>query len=178
MPAATAPDVTDDSRLAEFEEIFRQHSRMVYRTARAVTGSSEEAEDIVQTIFLRLIRGDDTANLPANPRAYLHRAAVNLAVDALRTRRRRTFIRDVDRLESPPLGGAAFGAAAHNQLDAALAQLDPKGVELLTLRYIHGYTDAEIAGLLGASRGAIALRLFRLRGRLKKLLRPRAEKKS
>jgi DNA-directed RNA polymerase specialized sigma24 family protein len=44
-------------------------------------------------------------------------------------------------------------------------------VEVLVLRYEHDYSDAEIARLLGKSRGAVALTLFRARARLKKLLR-------
>src|SRR5436190_22620600 len=41
---------------SEFEEMFRQHAPLVYRTAYGVTGSHEDAEDILQTIFMRLIR--------------------------------------------------------------------------------------------------------------------------
>ena len=177
MSAATAPAVTDDSRTRDFEEIFREHAPMVYRTARAVTGSPDEAEDIVQTIFLRLIRGEHSSNLRENPKAYLYRAAVNMSLDVLRGRRRRTFTPDLDRLEAPA-HVTGFEAARHHALDAALAQLHPDAVQILTLRYVHGYDDTEIAGLLGTSRGAIALRLFRLRRRLKRLVpAPRGEKR-
>src|SRR5687767_563924 len=169
MPAATAPDARCDARTGEFEQIFRQHAPMVYRTARAVTGSPEEAEDIVQTIFLRLIRGE-YANLQANPKAYLYRAAVNLSLDILRQRRRYTFSHDFDRLESPAPVATGLDDVVHHRLDTALAQLPPEAVQILVLRYVHGYDDGEIAGLLGTSRGAMALRLFRLRGRLKRLL--------
>ena len=176
MPAATAPDVTDDQ--TALERVFREHAPMVCRTARAITGSPEEAEDIVQTVFLRLLRGDYTENLQANPKAYLYRAAVNLSLDALRARRRRALIRDVDQLESP-VATAGLDALTNPWLDRALAQLDPNSLEILTLRYVHDYSDGEIAGMLGVSRGAMALRLFRLRRRLKTLLRgaPRGEKR-
>jgi RNA polymerase sigma factor (sigma-70 family) len=56
-------------------------------------------------------------------------------------------------------------------LSDALAQLNPRAVEILILRYEHDYSDAEIARILGKSRGAIALTLFRARARLKALLR-------
>ena len=188
MPAATAPDVMDEENPAEaglherlevpdLEDVFRQHASLVYRTARALTGSAEEAEDIVQTVFLRLLRGDATA-LRKNPKGYLYRAAVNLSLDELRARRRRPFIRDVGDLESAAPAATGFGTDAYHQLDEALAQLDPPSVEVLTLRYIHGYSDADIARMLGISRGAMAGRLFRLRRRLKTLLRgvPRGDK--
>jgi len=184
MSAATAPDMTDDAgphgnSVPDLEEVFRQHASLVYRTARAIIGSSEEAEDIVQTVFLRLIRGEYADNLRANPKGYLYRAAVKGSLDALRARRRRTFIRDLEQMQAPPPLAAAFDGTAHNELDAALAQLDPRSLEILTLRYVHDYSDAEIARMLGVSRGAMALRLFRLRRRLKTLLRgaPRGEKR-
>ena len=171
MPAAAAPDVTDDGQI-DLEDVFRQHASMVYRTARALTGSPEEAEDIVQTVFLRLWRGEYAQNLRANPKGYLYRAAVKGSLDALRTRRRRALIHDVDRIESQRPADPGFGGAPL-WLDAALAQLDPSSLEILTLRYVHDYSDGEIAGMLGVSRGAMALRLFRLRRRLKTLLRGR-----
>jgi RNA polymerase sigma-70 factor (ECF subfamily) len=161
----------------DLEVLFRQHASLVYRTARALTGSPEEAEDIVQTVFLRVLRGDAGA-LRKNPKAYLYRAAVNLSLDVLRAKRRRPIIRDVGDLESAAPAAAGFGTDAYHQLEEALAQLDPPSVEILTLRYVHGYNDAEIAQMLGVSRGAMAGRLFRLRRRLKTLLHgiPRGEK--
>lgn len=168
MRTAMAPDARCDPEA--LDAVFREYGPMIYRTARAVTGSPEDAEDIVQTVFLRLVRGEYTANLQGNPRAYLHQAAVNLSLDVLRRRRRRTFIHDVEQLAvlAPP--ATAPGRLEHQQLDAALAELEPEAVHILTLRYVHGYTDTEIAGLLGTSRGAIALRFFRVRRRLKRLL--------
>jgi RNA polymerase sigma-70 factor (ECF subfamily) len=153
----------------DLDAVFREYAPMIYRTARMVTGSAEDAEDIVQTIFLRLLRGDYTLKLQGNPRGYFHQAAVNLSLDVLRRRRRRTFIHDVDTVAAPEPAGSS-DRLAHQQLDAALAELEPEAVHILTLRYVHGYKLTEIAGLLGTSRGAIALRFFRVRQRLKKLL--------
>jgi RNA polymerase sigma factor (sigma-70 family) len=52
-----------------------------------------------------------------------------------------------------------------------MAELHPKAAEILVLRYVHGYTDAEIAKLLGTSRGTVAVSLFRSRLRLRKSIR-------
>jgi RNA polymerase sigma-70 factor (ECF subfamily) len=52
----------------------------------------------------------------------------------------------------------------------AIAQLNPRAVEILILRYEHDHSDAEIAKMLGTSRGTIAVSLYRTRARLKKLL--------
>ena len=75
----------------------------------------------------------------------------------------------MDTLAAPDPAGSG-DRLAHQQLDAALAELEPDAVHILTLRYVHGYKLTEIAGLLGTSRGAVALRFFRVRQRLKKLL--------
>jgi RNA polymerase sigma-70 factor (ECF subfamily) len=178
MSTATVPDLSDESLSPDFESIFRQYSPMVYRTARAVTGNSDDAEDVVQTIFLKLIRREYAPRLKKNPKAYLYRAAVNMSLDVIRARRRHTFISDVERLETPvSAANTRFNDDIHRRLDDALAQLSPEAAEILILRYVHDYSDADISKLLGTSRGAIALRLLRLRARLKKLLRgPLGEK--
>ena len=167
MRIATAPGAGQTPE--DLEAVFHEYAPMIFRTARMVTGSPEDAEDIVQTIFLRLLRGEYSSKLQGNSRGYLHQAAVNLSLDVLRRRRRRTFIHDVDTLAAPNPAGSG-DRLAHQQLDAALAELEPDAVHILTLRYVHGYKLTEIAGLLGTSRGAIALRFFRVRRRLKKLL--------
>ena len=155
----------------DFAEIYREYSPLVYRTARAVTGNAEDAEDVLQTIFVKLIRSDYTGPLKKNPKAYLYRAAVNLSLDLLRARSRRTFTHDVDHLEAPAAScNSQFDDELHHRLAGALAALSPESAHVLVLRYVHNYSDAEISRLLGTSRGAIALRLFRLRARLKKAL--------
>jgi RNA polymerase sigma factor (sigma-70 family) len=58
----------------------------------------------------------------------------------------------------------------HRQLYGAIAELDLDDAELLILRYVHNQSDAEIARLFGKSRVAIAVRLFRLRARLKQIM--------
>jgi RNA polymerase sigma-70 factor (ECF subfamily) len=171
MSTATVPKVNSESLSPDFEEAYRQYSPMVYRTARAVTGNPEDAEDVLQTIFLRLIRQEDSGQLRKNPKAYLYRAAVNLSLDVLRARTRRTFTHEVEALEAPaPAPTARFDEDTHAKLQQALAELSPEAAHILVLRYVHNYSDAEISKLLGTSRGAIALRLFRLRTRLKKAL--------
>jgi RNA polymerase sigma-70 factor (ECF subfamily) len=171
MSIATMPELSQESVGPDFEEIYRQYSSMVYRTARAVTGSAEDAEDVLQTIFLRLIRSEYSGQLRKNPRAYLYRASVNLSLDLLRARSRRTFTHEVERLETPASPSKArFDDDLHRRLSVALAELSPEAAHILVLRYVHDYSDAEISKLLGTSRGAIAVRLFRLRARLKKSL--------
>ena len=154
----------------DFEAIFREHYRTVYRTAYGVTGSAQDAEDVAQTVFLRLLHG--RSREWKNPGAYLYRAAVNESLTLIRSRKRQ--VRKEDASRSPALTGHADTESAediHRRLYEAVAELGRKAAEILILRYVHDYSDAQIATLLGTSRGTIAVSLYRSRARLRKLLR-------
>lgn len=179
MAITTEPQLSKGTLPKDFEQIFRDHYAFVRRTAQRVLGSSEEADDVLQTLFLRLLLRDLPRGLKANPKAFLYRATVNLALDVLRSRRRRDF---------EPFADEHIGASAHEpplrgqdevaeHLRAALADLRPKAVEILMLRHVHGYSDAEIAKFLGTTRGTVAVSLFRTRARLRKRIKPFLERK-
>jgi len=153
-----------------FEDIFREHYRTAYRTAYGVLGNAQDAEDVAQTIFLRLVGRHSSREVRKNPGAYLYRAAVNESLTLIRGRRRHILTGDVERLEAP----AAVAESAediHKRLYEAVAELSRGAAEILILRYVHDYSDAAIAKLLGTSRGTIAVRLYRSRARLRKLMR-------
>src|SRR5215510_6809481 len=99
----------------EFEQMFREHSRLVYRTAYGITLSSEDAQDILQTIFLRLWRTELPPNFRNNPRAYLYRAAVNQSLDVIRSRDRRRFVSDTEGLKIAASPAEPDDAEMHNQ---------------------------------------------------------------
>jgi RNA polymerase sigma-70 factor (ECF subfamily) len=155
----------------EFEALFQEHYVLIYRTAYGITGRVEDAEDVVQTIFLRLLRREQPPDFLKNPRGYLYRAAVNLSLTTVQTRRKRELSEASEALAvSLPARVSSRAEETHRQLYDAIAQLSPKAASILILRYLHGYSDAEIATLLGTSRGVIAVTLYRSRARLKKLL--------
>jgi RNA polymerase sigma-70 factor (ECF subfamily) len=167
MSAATTPNVTFMPLAREFEDLFQMHSQLLYRTAYSLLDNPADAEDVLQTIFLRLLRNGLPAGFHRNPKGYLYRAAVNAALDTIRARKRHentdgapfeTF--DVDSVEEQ-----------HHRLAEALAEMDPQAAEILVLKYVHSYKDADIAKVIGTSRGAIAMRLLRSRSKLKKLMR-------
>ena len=171
MSLVTVFNVTNKELDREFEETFREHSPMIYRTAYSVTRTPQDAEDVVQTLFLGMLRRGLPDGLKENPRAYLYRAAVNLSLNAVRLRQRHVPITDAESLNAPPQEAPEIHADTQRLLARAIAQLNPRAVEVLILRYEHDYSDAEIAKLLGKSRGAVALTLYRARARLKRLLR-------
>ena len=161
----------------EFEQIYREHSPLVFRTAWGVLGSREDAEDVVQAVFLRLLRSQTPANFQQNPRAYLYKAAVNASLDVLKARRRRPVLVDnVERLEIPaPVSTVVFDEEVHRRLFAAIGQLSADAAETVLLRYMQNKSVTEIAARLGVSRTVVAVRLFRTRAQLRRLLRTAME---
>jgi len=152
------------------EILFRQHSDRVFRTAHRVTGSAEDAEDVLQTVFLRLSRqGEGTLDV-ANAASYLYRAAINSGFDLLRARRGRVSVPLDEAADTP---GALPGPdVAHEAgeirdwLRRALATLPPRAAEIFALRYLEGQANRDIARVLGISRVSVAVSLHRTRQRL------------
>ena len=143
---------------------------MLYRTAYGMLGNRSDAEDVLQTVFLRLLRRALPPDLITNPPGYLYRAAVNASLNVIRSRKRyapadaAVFEVAVDERPSRTAEGT------HRRLMAAIADLNPKDAQVIVLRYLHDRSDAEIARVLGVSRGAVAMRLFRSRLRLRKFI--------
>ena len=151
----------------DIERIFKEHHGLIYRAAYRITGNSQDAEDVLQTLFLRLLRRERPPDFQLNPKAYLHRAAVNIGLDVIKLRKR-----NVPPDESIGVDERTSGAAEVQQLVlAALAELSPKLAEMFVLKHVEGYDNREIAKLIGTSQGAVAVMLFRARVRLKKSIR-------
>src|SRR5262245_49721062 len=159
----------------ELEELFLEHCQMVHRTAYAITGHRQDAEDVLQSLFVKLLQRGVTPEVRQHPARYLHRAAVNLSLNVLRSRKRRRLVDGIDTLEIPAPGETREHGRGRDEryerLMDVVAGLKPRALEILMLRYTHDYSDAEIAALLGTSRGTIAVALYRLRARLRTLLR-------
>src|SRR5262245_17407813 len=90
LKAVVSPDARK-SLAQELERIFQQHYRLVYRTAYSITGSVEDAEDVLQTIFMRLLAREVPPDLRTNPEPYLYKAAFNLSLNTVRQRRRQVL---------------------------------------------------------------------------------------
>jgi RNA polymerase sigma-70 factor (ECF subfamily) len=157
----------------EFEQVYREHAPLVFRTAWGVLGSREDAEDVVQAVFLRLLRSQTPPNFQQNPRAYLYKAAVNASLDVLKSRRRRpVLVEDVERLDvAAPDSQGAFDEELNQRLYEAIAQLSAEAAQTVLLRYMQNKSVTEIATQQGVSRTVVAVRLFRTRARLRRLLR-------
>jgi RNA polymerase sigma factor (sigma-70 family) len=125
----------------------------------------------MQTIFMRLLRREFPPALQKNPKGYLYRAAVNVSLNTIRSRRHEMSALDVEPPEMPlPSVDSSWPDELRRNLTEAIAKLRPRAVEILVLHYEHNYSDAEIAKMLGTSRGTVAVSLYRTRARLKKLM--------
>ena len=170
-PSAARPE-------ADLERVFREHNRLVLRAAYRITGSSQDAEDVLQTVFLRLARREGGIGLSDSPTHYLHRAAVNAALDIVRSRQaaRSSSLEDVEPIlaasadESPE--GLQESAELRGQIRTALGKMNPRNAEIFALRYFEGYGNHEIAKMLGTSRSTINVILHRMRERLREELGP------
>jgi RNA polymerase sigma-70 factor, ECF subfamily len=159
------------------EDVFRAHHGRVFRAAYRITGDPSDAEDVLQTVFLRLMRQGWPAGTIGNLETYLHRAAVNAALDLVRARRDRQkvplediepVLRDDRRLEPDRRLSAGD---LRSLLRNAIARLSPRAAEMFTLRYFEGFDNPEIARMLGTSVTNVAVTLHRTRGQLQMELR-------
>src|SRR5215831_6030993 len=91
---------------ADLERVFRENHAMVFRAAYRVTGNANDAEDVLQTVFLRMLKRDPEAEPVGNMASFLHRSAVNAALDLVRARQNVRNI-PLDELE-PVLAEPAF----------------------------------------------------------------------
>lgn len=148
----------------ELELAFRVHHGMVFRTAYRITGNAADAEDVLQVVFLRLLRRDTHAETLDNQESYLRRAAINASLDVIRARQADRTVElttDVPHDETPELRQA---------LSRALAQLPPRPAEIFTLRFLEGFTNPQIAKMLGISQVLVAVIVHRTRQQLRKEL--------
>jgi RNA polymerase sigma factor (sigma-70 family) len=174
MPMATAsPAIPIPETCETLSDLFREHHRRVLIAAYRITGNMADAEDVTQSVFLRLASGDSAP--PANAGSYLYRAAINGALDLLRKRKTAAL----EPLEL--VAGSATGSESSPETDLsaaelrallrlAMSELTPRAAEIFTLRYLEDFDNGEISALTGSSRALVAVTLYQARSRLKKRL--------
>jgi len=151
------------------DAMYREHHKMVFRTAYRITGNVADAEDVLQTVFLRMARRDDSADAVERPENYLRRAAVHAALDLVRARRSSAEV-DLDHLPASRNSRPDQGDL-RELFRRALSELPARSAEIFTLRFFEGLTNPEIAQALGISSITVAVTLHRTRRILQKNLR-------
>jgi RNA polymerase sigma-70 factor (ECF subfamily) len=163
-------------RSEEFERIFRDHHALVFRAAYRVTGNHSDAEDVLQTVFLRLLRRNPDAEGIEDVVSYLYRASVNCALDLVRSTQN---ARSIPLKEVAPLAAVDPASAPDTAHSAAelrrwlretLARLSPRAAEIFVLRFFEEKANPEIARILGTTEGTVAVTLSRTRDRIQQEL--------
>jgi RNA polymerase sigma-70 factor (ECF subfamily) len=165
-----------------FRELVDRHSRAVFRVAYRVTGSVEDAEDVVQETFLRAYRQLHRFESRANFGTWLHRIASNCAVDLIRARPRREMNEENDTLErlgagaesgkTPAAERGVLGTEIKDRITAALTLLTPMERAAFTLRHFEGLSIEEISRMLGLRTNATKHSIFRAVRKMRRELQP------
>ena len=170
----TAPVAVTTGSVGELETLFQTHHGRVFRTAQRITGSAADAEDVLQTVFLRLIKGQEDYNLSRNPEAYLSRAAINASLDLLRSRTRSKVVALDDVHADTLASGFRNPELAHADSELqklvreAVGRLGKTAGEMFVLRYYEGFDNKEIAVQLNTSPLVVGVVLHRARTKLRK----------
>ena len=157
---------------AGLAELYERHYAAVFRAALRVTGNPADAQDVLQTVFLRVLARSEEREIARSPSAYVRRAAVNAAVDLLRRRAVHAetgydeaidyeTVHD-DRVprasEPPPL--------LKERLRRAVATLDTEDAAMFLLRFVEGLSNEELAVMFQLTKNTVAVRLHRIRLKL------------
>ena len=155
--------MTSTTALVGFAELYERHYEAVFRAALRVTGNPADAEDVLQTVFLRVLaRGGDVEAAPL-PAAYFRRAAVNAAVDLLR---RRAVHAESVYDDRAPHAAVQPPSLLKERLRRAIATLESEDATLFLLRHVEGLSIEELAGMFQLEKNNVAVRLHRIRHRL------------
>ena len=148
----------------ELGDLYSRYADTVYRTALRVTGSPADAEDVLQTVFLRVLKREEPLDPLRAPEGFLRRSAANAAIDIVR--RRQTW-RQESISETPDRLKQESSAELKERLRQAIGTLEPRDAEIFVLRYLEGLANGEIAEMYGLEKTTIAVRLHRIRESLK-----------
>ena len=147
----------------EAERLVQTYSDMILRLSYTYLKSTQDAEDICQTVFLKLLTRGMVFDSPEHEKAWILRTAANACKDALRAAHRRCVgLEAVAEAAAPEPSDSAV-------LDAVMA-LPEKYREAVYLYYYEGYSVREVAALLGRSEAAVSAHLSRGRKSLRQTL--------
>ena len=160
---------------AAFEQLYQQHYRRVYSLCLRMLGSTTQAEDLMQEVFLQVFRKLGSFRGDSAFTTWLHRLTVNQVLMHFRKRgvklehtsEEGDFTNVVD---TPLQSTRRISMVDRLALEKAIAELPPGYRTVFTLHDIEGYEHEEIAGMLGVSIGTSKSQLHKARMRLRELL--------
>ncbi len=151
-----------------WDELYNQHYLELLRYCLAACEDRQIAEDLAQEVFLKALQhGDLFEDLgPKQRRAWLFRALKNLICD-----RYRRYVLESRYIQANPPDESSLDPGIQELENGMLLQkLDPEDQKLFTLRFMEGYTAAEIGEMLNIPAGTVRSRLSRCRKRLKTMI--------
>jgi RNA polymerase sigma-70 factor (ECF subfamily) len=173
--------VVDGAREGDMDalsELVRRSQSEVYTLALRLTGNEEDAQDVVQDAYIRVMKGIRRFRGDSSVSTWLYRVTANTAYTFLqrRNKQRTQPLSEVeDVIALPEAGGAGpddavVTAELRDRLQDAVAELPPSYRSVVVLKDIYGLPHEEIASSLGISETACKVRLFRARRRLREAL--------
>lgn len=160
---------------AAFEELYRAHAGRLYGLALRMTGSAQEAEDLLQEMFLHAHRKLGTFRGESSLGTWLYRLGMNQCLDYLRGRQARmshaTDSLDDARAAEPVASLPSTPAAVHRlDLERAISRL-PEGCRAAFLLHdVEGFEHHEVASILGVSEGTSKSQVHKARMKLRTIL--------
>jgi RNA polymerase sigma-70 factor (ECF subfamily) len=150
--------------------LYREYGYVVFRRCLVYLGDSSAAQDAVQEVYVRALRGANGFRGDADPRTWLCRIADHLCLDLLRRRNRNPVVRGSFGAEvlEPAVGDDDQESLL--RVRWLLRELDPDSYRLAILYYVDELTQEELAQELGLSRRTIGKRLRRLLAQARALL--------
>ena len=149
----------------DITEIFRRHVKTVYRLCYSYLGNAADAEDAVQTTFMKLIVHPRSFNDAEHEKAWLLACAANVCKDELKSARRKT------RADFPPdVVGEQSRTEADDVMEAVLA-LPSELKDCVYLHYYEGYKTDEIARITETPPSTVRNRLSDARNKLRVALK-------
>ncbi len=162
------------SGIPTWEELARSHGRFLYTIAYRLTANSDDAQDLVQEVLLRVRKGLSTYQ-PGNLEGWLSRITTNAFLDEVRRRRRRpaeVMADEPDRV-LPPVAGADVvldSQVLSADIQSALGHLPDEYRLAVVLCDVVGHSYEEISESLNIPLGTVRSRIHRGRAQLRKAL--------
>lgn len=171
-------DRAREGDMSALSELVHRSQTEVYTLALRLTGNEEDARDVVQDTYVRVMKGIRRFRGEAAISTWLYRITANTAYTFLH-RRKRARTQPLSELEEvlalPEASGerpdeAVLTSELRDRLQAAVAALPPPYRSVVVLKDIYGLPHEEIAESLGISVTACKVRLFRARRRLREVM--------
>lgn len=162
----------EGSRMA-FEQLVQKYDRKIIAVALQLVGNTEDAEDIVQDVFMRVYKNIHHFRFESDFYTWLYRIVVNCAISYRRKRSRHMHRSIEEAAESfvgrtwtpastgPGPDSQALGKELKEQIDSALDDLSLMQRIVIVLKYFHDFKIREIAVIIGCSEGTVKNYLFR-----------------